>query len=238
MIRVEVGIPDSIPVAQVVLFPDGTRLLVHTSDRSYIYTFADMRWTRFAAAELNGFAVQAISPDSRWVAFVDDGRRLSIVPVAGGAVRAIADSVRAATWQADGFVYLIRRSAGRDRIVRVRPGGGALEELLVADSAKTIHLLGPMLPGRRLLYTLSPGDPRSLATFALDLSSRQSRPVSLPPGTDPIGYAATGHLVIYGSDGLYALGFDAERFAVIGSPVKLVSVHGDGGAGFREIVLQ
>lgn len=222
--RAEIGIPDSIPVEQVALFPDGTRLLVQTSDRSYIYSFADMRWTRFPAPEIKGFAVRAISPDSRWVAYVDDGRRLNIVPIAGGAVRTIADSVRAAIWEADGFVYLIRQSAERDRIVRVRAGGGALEELLVADSGKVFHLLGPMLPGARLVYTTSPGDPRSLATFALDLSSRESRPLSLPRGTDPIGYAATGHLVLYGSDGLYALGFDAERLAVIGSPVKLVSV--------------
>jgi serine/threonine-protein kinase len=222
--RAEIRIPDSIPVEQVALFPDGTRLLVQTSDRSYIYSFADMRWTRLAATELKDIAVHAISPDSRWVAFVDDGRRLNIVPIAGGAVRTIADSVRAATWEADEFLYLIRQSGGRDRIVRVSPGGGALEELLVADSGRTLHLLGPMLPGGRFLYTISPGDPRSVATLALDLSDRTSLPLSLPPGTDPIGYAATGHLVLYGGDGLYAIGLDLERLAVIGSPVKLVSV--------------
>jgi serine/threonine-protein kinase len=222
VVRFEVMVPDSIEVEQVLLTPDGTRMVVQAVDRWYLYSFATMQWSPFPFPDAKGTASFAVSPDSRWVAFIGDGLRLTVVPLSGGNSRTITDSLRMVNWESDGFLYLVRRTDRRDRVVRVKPEAGALEELLVADSGRTISL-GPLLPGAQLLYTVSAGG-KEEAHFALDLEDRSSRPAFLPPRFGPFAYAATGHLILYASDGVFAQPFDPKRLAPTGSSVRLVPV--------------
>jgi serine/threonine-protein kinase len=225
VVRFEVAVPDSIPVDDISLTPDGTRLLIQATDRSYLYSFADMRWTRLPVPELKGHLLSSISPDSRWVAFADDARSLKVVPLDGGAVRSLADGVRGLRWEEDGFLYVVRRTEGRDRILRMRPEGGALDELLVADDSAQRMGLGTLIPGGKLIYTVTADvwSDREAKTFVFELAGRKRREIPLPPGSWTLGYAPTGHFVVYGRDAVYAVGFDAERLEVRSAPVRLVN---------------
>ena len=225
VLRFEVEVPDSIGALQVTLLPDGTGLLVHATSRAYLYRFADMSWTAVPRPELKGFMSSSISPDGRMVAFVDGARVLKVAALAGGPVRTLADEARGARWETDGFIYLTRRSAGRERLARVRPEGGALEELVVADDSVRRLQLGVLLPGRWMTYTEAPSsdgwqDARSLA---VDLASRAIDTIRLAPGSRMFGYAPTGHLLVYGREDVHAVAFDPATLAVLGAPVQLLS---------------
>jgi eukaryotic-like serine/threonine-protein kinase len=224
VLRFEVQVPDSIDALGMTLLPDGTGLLVHATSRAYLYRFADMSWTAAPLAELKE-ASTSLSPDGRMVAFVDAARVLKVAALAGGSMRTLADGVRGVRWETDGFIYLIRRSAARDRLARVRPEGGALEELVVtADSIRRLQR-GVLLPGGRMIYTEAPSadgwqDSRALA---VDLSSRAIDTIALAPGSSVFGYAPTGHLLVYGREDIHAVAFDPATLAVLGAPVQLLS---------------
>ena len=225
VLRFEVEVPDSIGALQVTLLPDGTGLLVHATNRAYLYRFADMSWTAVPRPELEGFMSSSLSPDGRMVAFVDQAQVLKVAAMAGGPVRTLADGARGARWETDGFIYLIRRSAGRERLARVRPEGGTLEELVVADDSVRRLQLGVLLPGRRMTYTEAPSsdgwqDARSLA---VDLASRAIDTIRLAPGSRMFGYAPTGHLLVYGREDIHAVAFDPANLALLGAPVQLLS---------------
>jgi serine/threonine-protein kinase len=225
VLRFEVEVPDSIGALQVTLIPDGTGLLVHTTSGAYLYRFADMSWTAVPRPELEGFVSSSLSPDGRMVAFVDQAQVLKVAALAGGPVRTLADEARGTRWETDGFIYLIRRSAGRERLARVRPEGGALEELVVADDSVRRLQLGVLLPGRRMTFTEAPSsdgwqDARSLA---VDLVSRAIDTIRLAPGSRMFGYAPTGHLLVYGREDIHAVAFDPATLAVLGAPVQLLS---------------
>ncbi len=223
VVRFEVVMPDSIPVEQIALTRDGTRLLVTSTDRSFLYSFADMSWTRLPVPELREHYPHAISPDGRSIAYADAGGNLKVVALGGGAVRTITDAVRDVRWEEDGFLYVTRRFGGRDHIDRIAPEGGALEELVAAEDSITQLVQGALLPGGRLLYVSTPHrQSREYEAFVLDLAGRNRRAVSLPPRSSPLGYAASGHLILYGIDGVYAVGFDARRLTVRGAAVKVV----------------
>ena len=226
VLRFEVQVPDSLGhVSQVTQLPDGTGLLVHANSRAYLYRFADMSWTPVPLAELKEDATTSLSPDGRMVAFINGARVLKVAALAGGPVRSLAEGIRGARWETDGFLYLIRRSAGLDRLVRVRPEGGPLEELVVAaDSIRRIQP-GVLLPRGRMTYTEAPSsdgwqDSRALA---VDLSSRAIDTIRLAPGSLMFGYAPTGHLLVYGREDIHAVAFDPASLAVLGAPVQLLS---------------
>ncbi len=225
VVRFEVQVPDSIDALGVTLLPDGTGLLVHATNRAYLYRFADMSWTAAPLAELKEYASTSLSPDGRMVAFVDAARVLKVVALAGGSMRTLADGVRGVRWETDGFLYLIRRSAARDRLVRVRPEGGALEELVVtADSIRRLQR-GVLLPGGRMTYTEAPSSDgwQDAHSLVVDLASRTIDTIRLAPGARVFGYAPTGHLLVYGREDIHAVAFDPATLAVLGAPLQLLS---------------
>ena len=225
VLRFEVQVPDSIGALQVTLLPDGSGLLVHATTRAYLYRFRDMSWTAVPLPELKAFAGSSLSPDGRMVAFVDQARVLKVASLAGGSVRTLADGARGARWETDGFIYLIRRSAGRDRLVRVRSEGGALEELIVtADSVRRLAP-GVLLPGGRVTYTEAPSADgwQDALSLAVDPAGGRVDTIALAPGSRMFGYAPTGHLLVYGREDIHAVGFDPATLAVLGAPVQLLS---------------
>ena len=225
VVRFAVEVPDSIPVDQVKVTPDGTHLLVHSVNRAYLYRFTDMSWVPVPIPELKAFHPASIAPDSRRVAFVDEARNLKVAALGGGPVRTLAAGVRNVVWGHDGFIYLIRRTEGRDRILRVTPEGGALDEVVVAGDSLRRLGFGFLVPGGQLLYTegTDAPDDRSSGTFAVDVTTRKSRPVGLEPGAWPFAYAATGHLLNYGREAVSVVSFDAARLEARGAPVELLS---------------
>jgi hypothetical protein len=219
-------VPDSLThVSQVAQLPDGTGLMVHANNRAYLYRFADMSWTAVPLAELKEYASTSVSPDGRMVAFVDAARVLKVAALAGGSVRTLADGARGVRWETDGFLFLIRRSAARDRLARVRPEGGALEELIVAADSLRRLALGVLLPDGRMTYTEAPSSDgwQDAQTLAVNPASGTIDTIRLAPGARVFGYAPTGHLLVYGREDVYTVGFDPATLAVLGAPVQLLS---------------
>jgi serine/threonine-protein kinase len=224
VMRFEVEVPDSVTVNGVDLTADGSRLLVRSASRAYLYAFADRSWTPSPIAELKYYLPSSISPDSRMVAFIDEGRNLKVAPLEGGAVRTLTQGARQLSWQHNGFIYFVRHAEGRDRILRVRPEGGALDELVVADDSLRRLSIGVLLPGGQLIYAEAPnpqGD-RESRSFTIEVGGKP-RPLGLAPGSWTFGYASTGHLLVYGRDAVHAVGFDAKRLQVLGAPVEIIS---------------
>ena len=224
VMRFEVEVPDSISVNGVELTPDGTRLLVRSISRAYVYAFADKSWTPSPIAELKNYLPSSISPDGRRVAFRDESGKLKVASLGGGAVRTLAEGVRQLRWERDGFIYLVRHTEGRDRILRVRPEGGALDQLVAADDSLRRLNLGVLLPGGELIYAEAP-DPQSereSRSFIVETGGNP-RLLELAPGSWTFGYASTGHLLVYGRDAVHAVGFDAKRLKVLDAPVTIMS---------------
>ncbi len=225
VLRFEVQVPDSLAAVGVTLLPDGTGLLVQATSRAYLYRFRDMSWTAVPRPELKEFVGSRLSPDGRMVAFVDEARALKVAPMAGGSVRTLADGARGARWETDGFIYFTRRSAGRDRLVRVRPEGGALEELVItADSSRRLAT-GVLLPGGRVTYTEAPSPDgwQDALSLAVDPAGGRIDTIALAPGSTMFGYAPTGHLLVYGRQDIHAVAFDPATLSVLGAPVQLLS---------------
>jgi tRNA A-37 threonylcarbamoyl transferase component Bud32 len=225
VIRFEVAVPDSIPIDRIAITPDGTRLLVTSTNRAYLYRFADMSWVSVTLPGLQNYSLLSFSPDGRMVVFVDDARNLKVVGLSGGLGRTLAEGVRSANWEHDGSIYFTRHFEGRDQILRVAPEGGALEELVVASDSTRRLGLGTLLPAGQLIYTeaTDAGSERDARSFTVEVSSRKIRPLALAPGSWAFGYAATGHLLVYGRETVDAVGFDAARLELRGAPVQLLN---------------
>jgi serine/threonine-protein kinase len=225
VLRFEVQVPDSLGALGVTLLPDGSGLLVQATSRAWLYRFGDMSWTAVPLRELKAYVGSSLSPDARMVAFVDETGALKVAPLAGGSVRTLAQNARAARWETDGFIYLISRVAGRDRLVRVRPEGGALEELIAAaDSVRRLET-GVLLPGGRMTYTeaASPDGWQDALSLAVDPAAGRIDTLALAAGSRMFGYAPTGHLLVYGREDINAVAFDPATLSVLGAPVQLLS---------------
>jgi len=224
IIKFEVPVPDSIPVDLVAVTPDGKRLLVQSVSRSYLYSFADMQWRPLPIPELYGFLSTSISPDGRWVAFVDDARKLKVAGMDGGATRTITERVGPIRWESDGFIYLSRNEGGRSRIGRLRPEGGPLEELVAtADSTRGLAV-GPLLPGGALIYgSGNRSNDRESSIYVLDIQGRTSRPLEIPSVLGVISYLPSGHLLLYGRDAVYVVAFDVKNLKVLGAPIRITN---------------
>jgi serine/threonine-protein kinase len=224
IIKFEVPVPDTIPVDLVSVTPDGKRLLVQGTSRSYLYSFADMQWRPLPIPELKGFLSTSLSPDGRWVAFLDDQRTLRVASIDGGATRTLANQVGPIRWERDGFIYLSRTEAGRSRIARLRPEGGSLEELVLASDSTQGLGVGPLLPGGELIYNSgNRSNDREFSTFVLERPGGKHQPLGLPTGFWVMSYVPSGHLLLYGRDAVYAVGFDAKTLKVIGGPIKITA---------------
>ena len=118
---------------------------------------------------------------------------------------------------------IVFTTTGSQGLLRVPAVGGEPERLTAVDpeQEETDHLWPEVLPdGQAVLFTAWSGSAESsrLAAVSLDTGAVT---FLLPAGSQP-RYSPTGHL-IYGVGGtLWAVGFDADQLAVIGSPVPVV----------------
>jgi len=224
VLRFEVPIPDSVSVSGVVLAPDGSRLLLLTEARAWIYSFADMRLAPLEIPGLRGYSGMAdFSPDGEWLAFIDR-RTLKLAPSIGGTVRTVLDSVSTVRWGDDGFLYVNRPSRGLTRLGRLSAEGGAIEYLFEATDS-TADVSGFPLPGSRsMIIGTQRLAPRLVELSVLDVRTRKLRPLQNPvPDGNPMAYSRSGHLLLYGNDALHAVPFDLDKFAFTGPPVPFLS---------------
>jgi serine/threonine protein kinase/Tol biopolymer transport system component len=229
VMRFEVPLPDSLEMQKIVLTPDGTRLLVSTNNHGpFVYTFADRRLVPLEIP--GGKAIQAVdvTPDGTTLVFLE-GRVLKTMPIGGGPVRTLGDSLSTVRVGDDGYVYG-RRFPGMRR-VSLQTGTG--ERLMIRDSARFSEdsLFGevgepiPVPGGRGVVFAIGTYAPAAMQIYVLDLQTGAMTPVPHPQMETalPIGISPTGHLLFRGADAVYAIRFDAKRLRAQGTPELVLS---------------
>ena len=229
--------------APMALSPDGTRL---------VYASGDSGAAQLYLRDLDQFDVTALpgtegarhpffSPAGEWVGFFADGL-LQKVAIAGGLPLTICAAPvvgRGATWGPDATI-IFQPGPGLSGLLRVSAGGGEPEPLESADpqmDSSSFAWPSYLPDGSALLTTLNYGT-REPQIVVLSLESGEWQ--LLADGTHP-RYVPPSYLVYYTSrGGLQAVGFDADRLEVLGSPVSVIdSVYRapSAGAPFFEVSL-
>lgn len=174
------------------------------------------------------------SPDSRYVAFVADGK-LRKVAVAGGPAQTICDAPTGAdgSWSPDGVILFDGQT--NDPIWRVDAAGGVARVEVGPEPDKGVGSLGwpEFLPdGRHFLYMTGPaGDDRALMVRALD--SKEAK--TLVKTGSRVVYAEPGYLLYVREQTLVAQPFDARSREIKGEPIPIgegLGVNNVGGASF------
>jgi serine/threonine-protein kinase len=166
------------------------------------------------------------SPDGQWLGFYSwSERRLKTVPVSGGTPQVVCecDPILSAAWGPGGTI--IMDSYGRLGLRMVAASGGAPEEITSRERHLEDTEYGFQHPrflpgGRKVLLTVwgAGAALRRIVVFDLDDSERSTL---LEDGWGP-QYVETGHLVYQRANQLWAVPFDADRAAVIGTPVPVL----------------
>jgi len=139
------------------------------------------------------------------------------IPVAGGVVQTIADSVQFGHWGADGTIIVVR-SGG---MYRIPPGGGTLELVLASDSL-AINSPDVLPDGSGVLFT--DDEIVSGRGLLLDLETRTVS-VLFDRALNP-KYVESGHIVFHApapSNAVLAVPFDLSGHRITGPAVPVLA---------------
>jgi serine/threonine-protein kinase len=222
VVRYTITPPSSLPLlGDVRVAPDGSFLVYSSGGR-----LALRRFDRIDAAPIAGTSnafSPFISPDSRWVGYVDNFT-LKKVAVTGGAPITIAQLPGlpiGPTWLNDDTI-IVATNNGTTGLLRVPVGGGEPKVLTTVDRAhgERGHLFPSVLPGgRSILFTIAADQPANAQIAIVDLESGQQS-TQLRGGSDA-RYVPSGHLLFAAAGGPSAIRFDLRRGTVVGDPVSL-----------------
>ncbi len=234
VVRYTITPPSSLPVlGGVSVAPDASFLVYSSGGQLALRRFDRIDATPIAGTS-NAFS-PFISPDSRWVGYVENFT-LKKVAVTGGAPITIAKLPglpKLPTWLNDDTI-VVATNNGTTGLLRVPAGGGEPTVLTTIDRAlgERGHLFPSVLPGgRAVLFTIVADQPTDAEIAIVDLESGQ-RSTVLRGGSDA-RYVPSGHLLFAAAGGLSAIRFDLRRGAVVGDPVSLaeqVAIVGEGQA--------
>jgi tRNA A-37 threonylcarbamoyl transferase component Bud32 len=227
VMRFEIPLPDSLRLQKLVLTPDGTRLLLSTDHGPFVYTLADARLGPLEIPGVKAVTDVDISPDGGTLVF-RDGLAVKTMPVGGGPVRALDDSLLTVRVGDDGFVYGRRFAT----LHRLPLRGGPAERLRMNDSLRQAldSLFGeigepiPVPGGGAVVFTISTYAPSRTRLAVLDVSSGE---VNFAPGADlpsaqVIGFTSSDHLLMRSSDAMYAMPFDRKRRRITAAPQQIL----------------
>ncbi len=213
-----------VPRGTLALSPDGSRLVYEGPGDSAGGQLWVKERDRYDATPLAGTANAenvSLSPDGKWVLFVQN-YQLKKMPVVGGAATILADSVQngGQAWLDDGTIIYTSRSF---TLMRVSEAGGAAAVAWKADTADRFDALPTALPGSRgVLFTECTNGCLTADLWVLDLKSGRAK--HLLPGSRRGWYLPTGDLVYVGPDGtMFAARFDLKALEVRGTPVPVLS---------------
>ncbi len=223
------------PLGFAVVAPDGSHIVflgssavgpgsahLWVKERDQLYA------TRLAGTE--GASSAAISPDGKWVAFVQAGR-LRKVPIAGGAVVPLVDHAGTipggVAWLSDGTILYVADDVRS--IARLSGNGGAEPVPVWSRDSLVISALAPLPDARGVLFQAcyAPCDRGDL--MVLDLKRDSAHQVVAGAG---IGYYVdSGHLVyvLRADQTVLAVPFDLKTLQPKGAPVAVLDSVGAGG---------
>ena len=222
--------------------PDGS-FLVYRTGASGQGQLVVRRFDRLDASPLAG-ATRAVmpfvSPDSRWIGFVQEDLTLKKVAVSGGSpitLTRLPVWPRGASW-VDDTTIIIGTNSPTTGLLRVPAGGGEPTVLTTPERTRgeVGHVLPSALPGGgAVLFTIGADQPENAQVAVLDLQTGQ-RTTLLRGGRDA-QYAASGHLLYLGAGSLSAVRFDLATRAVVGDPVRVLDEVGTSPTGALNAVV-
>ena len=178
--------------------PDGSFLIYRSGHAGQLV----VRWLdQLDAAPLTGIesaVMPFVSPDSKWIGFVQDDLALKKVAVTGGApvtLTRLPVWPRGASWVDDDTI-IIGTNSLTTGLLRVPAGGGDPTVLTTPNRARGEegHVLPSRLPGgHAVLFTIGAAEPENAQIALLDLQTR-TQTMLLRGGRDA-QYVASGHLV-------------------------------------------
>jgi serine/threonine-protein kinase len=227
----------------LALTPDGTRVVYVGNSGTQLFVRALDALEPVAIASGGDVRGPFVSPDGRWVGFID-GTTLRKVAITGGPPITLTsvDSIsRGATWVPDDTI-IFATSNPATGLQRVSAEGGKPEVLMRPDHAQgeSDHLWPEVLPGgRAVLFTIT--------SQAGGLDTAQVAVRDLRTGTQKVllrggshgHYVASGHLVYVAAGTLRAIPFDPTRLETHGTAVPVLPrlATTDTGAGDFAIAL-
>jgi serine/threonine-protein kinase len=214
---------DSYGGANVVLSPDGTRMLYVSHGRLFTRRL-DQR-TAIELSGTEGAFAPFFSPDGKWVAFFALGK-LKKIPIEGGTpqVLSIAPFPFGGSWGEDGNIIASLNSG--QPLSRIPSAGG--EPTLITEldrqHRELTHRYPQILPGgRAVLFTAhtSIGGGFDAANVGV-VSLIDHRRTTLVRGGTFGRYLSTGHLVYINQGTLFAVPFDSVKLNIAGTPSAVV----------------
>jgi len=210
----------------LAITPDGTRVIyVSNSNTLFVRPLDRLEPTAIAtgAGPLNWVFV---SPDGRWVGFVEGNRELKRVALTGGPPETIlAGGIkRGATWAPDDTIVLADADP-MTGLQRVSAAGGEVSVLTrpVQARGELDHLWPEMMPGgRAVLFTITAvtGGLDAAQVAVLDLATGTYE--VLVRGGSHAHYVPSGHLVYTAAGTLRAIPFDLTRMQTRGTSVTVL----------------
>ncbi len=171
------------------------------------------------------------SPDSRYLAFIADGKLLK-VDVAGGPPQKICDAPTASdgTWCPDGMILF--DGTGLDPIYRVPASGGVPTVLIKPEASRKENQIGwpEVLPdGKHFLY-MAIGQKAADSMYRIaSLDGKENRPFA--PAQSMVTYVEPGYLLFLRDRTLVAQPFDAKTLKTKGEPAPLAEKVGTDNVG-------
>ena len=242
--RLELVVPDServradLPGLIFTLAPDGSRIVYlggSGTPRLYLRGLNDVDAKPIRGTE--DATMPRVSPDGRWIAFVQS-RTLKKVPTSGGPPVTIIENVTNYDW-GDRDVIVFTRGKPSSRpdlytsLYRVSGTGEQPRLIVAADSARGESIILPhVLPGgTAAVFGIAPTGDRAHTELA---AARFSDGKVIRLGVTGLNprYVTSGHLLFGRLDGsTVAVPFDAKRLRVTGPAVTMLermSVQGGG----------
>ena len=168
-----------------------------------------------------------MSPDSKWIGFIDGATALKKIAITGGPAVTITSTLdgnsRGATWLPDNTIVFATGNTTTG-LQQVPSAGGPITVLTRPGRGEVDHLWPEMLPGgRAVLFTIIPVtgsvDAEQIAVF--DRQSGTHKVVM--EGGSHAYYVSSGHLIYAADNTLRAVPFDPATLEVRGPPVAVVS---------------
>ena len=220
------------------LTPDGRTLVYVAGDgamrRLWVRPLDRLDATPLAGTE---YAINpSVSPDGARIAFVatSSPRALKVVPIAGGPVLTLTDSLvdtGGVSWGHDGYIYYDGRLEG-DGIARIKETGGQPEVASRPDTSRgeRFHNMPSALPnGRGVLMRVRNATSKGFTQDIAVLDTRSGSHRIIVSGRTS-HYAESGHLLYVTEDGmLMAAPFDLSGLRLTGDAVLVgdgVSIRG------------
>jgi Tol biopolymer transport system component len=207
----------SVSGTDVILSPDGTRLVYVSQGRLFTRLLNQPKTTELAGTE--GAFAPFFSPDGQWVAFFAQAK-LKKVSVDGGAPISVSEAggfARGGSWGEDGnIVFALSVTSA---LSRVPSSGGTPTPLTELAQGEVTHRWPQVLPGSKaVLFTAasSANGSRTANIEVMSLGSHHRK--TLQRGGTFGRYLPSGHLVYVNSGTLFAVPFDLDRLEVHGTP--------------------